>query len=299
MNKNRYVITNNIVKKIIAFLMIFICLSTCVLTSTVNVKAANRSQHSAYLLEGKTIIITVFVKDGRKKVSNEQKKNDLLITQAEAEFGMDIAYDCGKESNIITGDYSKNKDLVYEVTCKNPQNIGAQKSYAVGEKFKDDLYSAINKKVPLNKLLKKYKTNSYIYRIVLPKMEFRAFMTTLGENRYDETIFTVTESDAQCVAHEMLHCFGAIDLYYQESDGICKAQKKLAQKIKKEYKGTKVIMQGGEWSSDKCLVRATISDINMYFLGLKGNKKKLQKKYPMVKFSDKPGVGGEIKSLLK
>lgn len=279
------------IKRIVAIVLAIVCVGTGVLATPMDVKAANRVQGSAYLLAGKTIVITVFVKDGNKKVSSKQKKNDCLITEAAADFAMDIAYDYGKESNIITGNYSTNKDLIYEVTCKNPQNAKLDKSDTVRKEFKKNLYNEIKKKIPLNNLLKKYKTDSYIYRIVLPSMKFRAYMSSIGEAYYDEAIFTTTESNAGTVAHEMLHCFGAIDLYYSESDGHSQARKNLAEKLEKKYKGISFVMKGGEWTNDPRLVRATISDINLYFLGLSKDKKTLQKKYPMIKFPDVPGVG--------
>lgn len=218
----------------ISCLLVLFCL-LCVLTSLVYITPQTKpgdigeplnSYNLGYAkkLEGKTIIISLFVETPDNRWSMKDMKSTLPHLAKACEY-----------IKIQAQNYDKDIEMVYDWT----ENTGLLRRKKIDveasdENFEDELDKNIadwtRKFIPYERILKKYEADN-IFTILYFNTRGRAYAICYdGEDIEEETLIVYNNSEASVFAHEMLHLFGAHD-YYEDAEYSEEAVKY----IKKQY----------------------------------------------------------------
>ena len=177
---------------------------------------------SADKMEGTTLIVTIMANDALSSWPNgvDDTMQRMLRYQGVAcRWLTDRASEYGVTANFIY-DWSVNSDLLYQRTFEEElvrydgSMYGVQKQYLVDE-------------VPVASLMQKYQANNVIFMFFLNTDYSNEvnpwtihYHDVAGSRSVDYEFMNIfvkfdnVETPPSTIAHEMLHCFGAPDLYY-------------------------------------------------------------------------------------
>lgn len=181
-------------------------------------------QGSVQFLEGDTVLVSVYV---NSKDFWDDKKT--FMTNKNMNTAVNYIENCGnwygKNVNLIYDD-GVNDDLKYSMTYENALYDSENDNYEFDKVFNN----WIKNNVPVDKLKEKYKTNSIGYVIFLDSSGVSYTIAHFLQDRqkyfneYSVIYLYQNKKDFEVpsvYAHEILHMFGAIDLYKEsKSDGI-------------------------------------------------------------------------------
>jgi len=183
---------------------------------------------TAETIEGKTIVVSMFVSDGN--YSWDQTNSDDLSTISNvkkylsiaADYMEDTASSYGVEAEFVT-DFDENTDLIYYFTTQTDME---------GETNIDDtVWTYIENNISTTDLMEKYNADNVVFLAVMNTDE-KSSAITCTRNWYEgmpypyEIVYLYNydygEINPPAVyAHEIYHAFGAPDLYaVDESFGI-------------------------------------------------------------------------------
>jgi len=193
--------------------------------NTINPSTYNNFGSAAFIRD-KTVIVSIFASDTETSWNFSQKEDNMLAT--ETLNNLSIAVDWLSENtetyNVkaeFVYDWAKNSDLVYSVQFHQSLITANGKHYT-------DQVNYIDQYVDSEGLLNKYNAKNIIYMFFfntpfsnqhnpwsLPKEPNNNCKTEIINifHRFDDE-FTAQPS---IYAHEIMHCFGAKDLYYKNT----------------------------------------------------------------------------------
>ncbi|SFG59349.1 hypothetical protein SAMN04487761_1291 [Lachnospiraceae bacterium C7] len=181
---------------------------------------------SAETPEGTTIVISLFASDTRYSWNRSCKKDRVSIHNINKYLGIagdyleDITKEYGKKANFIT-DFEKNKDLAYFTQFSiDLEDNGSGKD--------ESIWNFIDANIDVNGLMAKYKADNVVFLTCMNTDE-NSQAVTCTRNWYEGMpspyeIVYMYNVDYQEVnppavyAHEILHTFGAPDLYAKSTE---------------------------------------------------------------------------------
>ncbi len=187
--------------------------------------AALRPQGSAGFLEGVNLLACVFV-DCEPGWDENARSYVLYALETSAEYLENAGAACGKSVRLITG--ADHEDLQF--TFRYPRAL--RDSHSNEDRFDEKVLDYINDKVPARSLMDRYGASGIGYLVFLPGEGASYSMIYYeddDEYYYPEyCVFYAYDSSAPgeyesvaVFAHEILHLFGAVDLYETNpSDGV-------------------------------------------------------------------------------
>lgn len=194
-----------------------------------------RPQGSVGFLEGRTVIVTAFV--GGADSDNWTAEEDEYVMYAQkvaADYLMNQAKDCGVDSEIIVWD-EEHEDLAYDITYNGSLEDVSLESTS-GEEGAGEFLPAIRNEIqqlPIDTIKKTYDADSIGFMVMVDThggSYANVYMPDYGMDDYYEsvTMFMYDEymdgdvyESVPAYAHEMLHLFGAVDLYQEnKEDGV-------------------------------------------------------------------------------
>ncbi len=211
--------------------LLLMCVLGCVASNETAADQDNEwiSDGSAKTLEGTTVVVSIFADDTNttwttssediEKISNIDSYLGIACEYLEA-----VANDYGKKANFIF-DFDKYSDLKYNMTFD--ESVTNQEYIDSG--YGDDVvWEYISENIDQDALKEKYDADSVIYYVFVDSDETNTAITctrTWYEGMPYEYeviyLFNVDDEEVNCpavYAHEMLHTFGAPDLYMSDDD---------------------------------------------------------------------------------
>ena len=229
-------------------------------------------------LSGKILVVTIFTSDlkGSWDLSEKHDKdlrqtvwNDLDIA---TEFIEDSAADYGRYVEFIW-DFEKNKDLEYEA------ELSIDAFETLYSPSYTPFYETIDGLVPTDELMKKYGANGIVYFMFFDD-EFQEDRRSCsrpyyGHPKYNYEVSFINmnrsfwETRPSSVAHEMLHLFGAPDLYFANSHDLGITQEYVDYAAESNLNDIMRIVSDPETGveyADRIVNK--ITDITAYYVGL-------------------------------
>lgn len=226
---------------------------------------------SAGVLEGKSVIISIFISDKNTSWPAKAKKKANRKVKAAGTYIKSQAKKYGKQAELITDIY-KYEDICYSYKTKmklTDSDRSQNNLYAKVSRF-------IDKKIDLTAIREKYDTDSIGFLFHINKSGISStlvhYVEDGSENFYEcSSLFSKYEGQAEgasTYAHEILHLFGARDLYEK-----CLTDRITSSFVKYvERKFPNDIMYSTYTMSGKQLlyrIKNDISRVTAYFLGWK------------------------------
>lgn len=226
---------------------------------------------SAKYLDGNSVLVTIYV-DTEESTWNVHDEN---LVKSNTEIACDYLKEqgrlYGKDVNLIYDSFT-NSDLKYRMSFNITSHNVGNESYS--DELAKDVYDFIDTEIDTKSIMEKYQVNSIGYMVFVDDTSDKclaySFYETSHSNMYTEFCIIYlrwTEGDpvdASTYAHEILHLFGAKDLYHtSDYTGIYKDFVKYADK-----KYGNDIMLGS--FADKVYgrdINADITKLTAYFLG--------------------------------
>nr|MBP3598744.1 hypothetical protein [Eubacterium sp.] len=238
---------------------------------------------SAGVLEGKSIIVSIFIDDKNSKWTEAAKKKANRKLGVSERYIEKQAKRYGKKVDLVTDIY-QNTDLCYVYQTK--MNVNDT------DKKQDKLYRKIHKYIdttlPITELREKYDTDSIGFVLHMNKSGVSSTAVHYIEDTkyfYEcATLFSKFEGvpeGAATYAHEILHLYGARDLYNESlQDGITFSfVKYIAKRHPNDIMFSTYTMSGKQLTYR---IKNEVSRVTAYYLGWK--KKILEKKkYPLMR----------------
>lgn len=249
---------------------IFCCYSTPVYATSTSTNLdtdwKNRPTGSVDKLEGRTLLVSIFFENCDSSWNPETRRNvkykldqatDFIINEADMSYGkkVDFVYD-----------YYEHTDLVYHYDYGSSLNT----SYESSSLF-NAVYRYIDSNIPVEDLLTTYDANSIGFMCFV-NQNGTSYACPMPEEpvacaKYEIAFFfshyNNATTPASAYAHELLHLFGAKDLYRSsQEDGI---SKELAQYAIEHYPFDVML---ASWPDYKHTIQSEISPITAYYLGL-------------------------------
>lgn len=224
---------------------------------------------SARYLDGTTILVSLFIEDSNSSWTAEKK--DIVMSKMDlaADFLVSEGNTYGKTVNLIYNIH-EHPDLEYTVSYPETINDSNRTSF----RLLDYITEYIDTNIPTQELLSAYNVDSIAYMCFLDKSGVSyTFPYYEGDSDiyYYETCYMFLKCDGDyeppaVYAHEMLHLFGARDLYStNKSDGITK---EFVQHIENDYPNEIMLTTYDENGHNvQDYVSNDITDITAYFIG--------------------------------
>ncbi len=235
---------------------------------------------SAGVLEGTSVLISIFIRDKETKWTKKEKKETNRRVKAAAGYLCRQAKRYGKKAKLIV-DTQKNKKISY--TFETEMKVTDRTHLKLNRKIQ----KFINESINLDDVRKRYKTDSIGFLLHINKAGVSYTLPHCVEEK-DKDFFECSslfssdgyqETGAATYAHEILHLFGAPDLYEKSlPDGITAS---FVRYVRKKYPNE--IMYTTYTKRGKQLkygVKNKLSRVTAYFLGWK-EKIPEQKRYPL------------------
>lgn len=226
---------------------------------------------SAKHLDGTTVLVSLFVEDPSSSWTAEKKEIVMSKMDLANDFLVAEGNSYGKSVNLIYDIY-EHPDLAYTVSYHNTIDDSEDCSYDL----LDYMTRYINSQIPTQQIMSQYGVDSIAYMCFLDKSGVSyTFPYYEGDSDlyYYETCFMFLKCDGDyeppaVYAHEMLHLFGARDLYASnEYDGITKD---FVQYIETNYPNEIMLTTYDEnWNNVQDYVSNDLTDITAYFIGWK------------------------------
>lgn len=227
-------------------------------------------QGSVQFLEGDTVLVSVYVKSDDFWTSEETSKTKENMKIA-VDYIESYGPKYGKNINLIYDD-GINEDLYYCMDYDNALYDSENDNFEFDKVFN----SWIDKNIPLEEIKKKYDTESVGYVIFLDSYGVSytiAHFLQDGKKYFNEYSVIYLYEDKRdyevpsVYAHEILHMFGAIDLYKENSsDGITN---EFVNYIDKNYPNEIMYTTYElDYRNNYNEITQQISDITAYMVGL-------------------------------
>ncbi len=237
---------------------------------------------SAKYLDGDTVFISIFLDDGDGWTASDKalvKKN----MQIACDFLKDEGKRYGKEVNLIY-DISKHPDLEYHYSMDTPF-AGSTLSTHEGDlgksakQLRQNIYEYIKRNINIEYVMSKYKVNSIGFLAFIDDEADAAttysYYLNADISRYYEICFINLRwnnagSDAlkpETYAHEILHLFGARDLYY--TDTMTGITREFIDHAYNTHPEDIMLGNSRKGVNYKNKVSGKITDITAYFIGWK------------------------------
>lgn len=237
-----------------------------------------RPQGSVEFIEGKTVFVTILVDaDDQNRLDSELPYIQYAQKSA-TDYIMNQAYLCGKKSEIIVWG-SEHEDLKYEVS------YGGDVTDATLESEKSDEYynwlNGVIEKFPIDEIKTAYNTDSIGFVVImdLPGRSYAHpyYSNAYGSGYYESiVVFAYDDStgDRESLAtytHEMMHLFGAIDLYEpNQFDGVTE---EVCDYIEEKYPNELMFtVYNPDGTSDYEKINQYLSEITLMMTGLAGDE---------------------------
>ncbi len=247
---------------------------------------------SAKYLDGSTVLVSIFLEDTDALWTEQDRalvRHNMDVANA---FLVDEGERYGKSVNLIY-DIEEHTDLEYHLKYSKAFPGSAHTKNATDEvkDFVNDMINYVHTEIPAQDIMKKYQVNSIGFLIFIDNEAAEAtaqpYYTDYQGYHYEELAFinlrweTKGENvNPDVYAHEILHLFGARDLYYtNEYDGISREFVDYA--AENEPKDI-MLGFGADVVTYRDSISSEITDITAYFLGWKGYIAELER-FPSVK----------------
>lgn len=243
---------------------------------------------SAGVLEGRSVLISIYINDKGSKWTKKAKKEANRKVRAAAAYIRKQAKTYGKTVSLVA-DTEKYKDISYSFRVNNKISDSIRSQ----DKLYQKVMKFVKKNIDINGLRSRYKTDSIGFLFHLNKSGTSSTLVHYAEEGTDffyesATLFSKygkQPEGASTYAHEILHLFGARDLYERSLiDGITAS---LVRHIEKKF--PKEIMYSTYDRKGRMLkyrITNEISRITAYFLGWKASVPEV-KKYALPKLKEK------------
>ena len=224
---------------------------------------------SASYLNGSTVFVSFFVEDPHSSWSDEERALVMSKLDIATDYLISAGASYGKTVSL-TYDIYDHPDLAY--TISYPKNIRDNNDSA--RDLLDYMVDYIAETIPTTDLLNEYQATSIGYLCFLNK-DGVSYTFPYYDDDSDcylyETCFLYLKCDDEyeppaVYAHEILHLFGARDLYEtNETDGI---SKEFVQYIETNYPNEIMLTTYDEnWNNVQDHVTNDLTDITAYFIG--------------------------------
>lgn len=224
---------------------------------------------SAKYLDGSTVLVSLFIEDSSSSWSDDKKEIVMSKMDLANDFLVSEGNSYGKSVNLIYDIY-EHPDLSYMVSYSGTIDDSNRASYQLLE----FITRYIDNEIPTQEILASYNVDSIAYMCFLDKSGVSfTFPYYEGDSDlyYYETCYMFLKCDGDyeppaVYAHEILHLFGARDLYStNQSDGITK---EFVQHIEQDYPNEIMLTTYDEnWNNVQDHVSNEITDITAYYIG--------------------------------
>ena len=243
---------------------------------------------SAGVLEGRSVLISIFVSDKGSKWTRKAKKEANRKVRAASAYIRRQAKKYGKTVSFVAN-IEKYKDISYSFRVNNKVSDSIRSQ----DKLYRKVMKFVEKNIDMDGLRSRYKTDSIGFLFHLNKSGTSSTLVHYAEEGTEyfyesATLFSKYGKQAEgasTYAHEILHLFGARDLYERSlTDGITAS---LVRHIEKKF--PKEIMYSTYDQKGRMLkykITNDISRITAYFLGWKASVPEV-KKYALPKLKEK------------
>lgn len=185
-----------------------------------------RPQGSANTLAGSSVIVTILLDTPDADFTDDE------ITYANESIDRSCRYleeqgrKYGKSVKLYNYD-SVNSDLLFRISCDKPATDAVDFSSGTYTGFKNTVDSLIADEIPFDDIYEKYGTDSIGFMVMLdagasaysqvyyPDGNYYGFNEWVAMFVHD--MYGTRYENLACYAHEILHLFGAIDLYYENA----------------------------------------------------------------------------------
>lgn len=243
---------------------------------------------SAGVLEGRSVLISIFVNDKVSKWTKKAKKEANRKVRSAASYIRRQAKKYGKNVSLVA-DTEKYKDISYSFRVNNKVSDSIRSQ----DKLYQKVMKYVRKNIDINGLRSRYNTDSIGFLFHLNKSGTSSTLVHYAEEGTEffyecATLFSKYGKQAEgasTYAHEILHLFGARDLYERSlADGVTAS---LVRHIEKKF--PKEIMYSTYDRKGRMLkykITNDISRVTAYFLGWKDSVPEV-KKYALPKLKEK------------
>lgn len=243
---------------------------------------------SAGVLEGRSVLISIFVNDKVSKWTKKAKKEANRKVRSAVSYIRRQAKKYGKNVSLVA-DTEKYKDISYSFQVNNKVSDSLRSQ----DKLYQKIMKFVGKNIDINGLRSRYNTDSIGFLFHLNKSGTSSTLVHYAEEGTEffyecATLFSKYGKQAEgasTYAHEILHLFGARDLYERSlADGITAS---FVRYIEKKF--PKEIMYSTYDRKGRMLkykITNDISRITAYFLGWKDSVPEV-KKYALPKLKEK------------
>lgn len=224
---------------------------------------------SAKYLDGSTVLVSLFIEDPSSSWTDSKKEIVMSKMDLANDFLVSEGNSYGKSVNLIYNIY-EHPDLAYTVSYSETIDDSNRSSYHLLEY----ITRYIDNTIPTQEILANYNVDSIAYMCFLDKSGVSyTFPYYEGDSDlyYYETCYMFLKCDGDyeppaVYAHEMLHLFGARDLYStNQADGITK---EFVQHIEQDYPNEIMLTTYDEnWNNVQEYVSNEITDITAYYIG--------------------------------
>lgn len=224
---------------------------------------------SAKYLDGSTVLVSLFIEDPESSWTLEDKELVMSKLNLVNEFLVEEGNSYGKTVNLIY-DINEHPDLSYTVSYSEVIDDSDDSSFDL----LDYITEYIDDNIPTQELLASYNVESIAYMCFLNKEGVSyTFPYYEGDGRiyYYETCYMFLKCDGEyeppsVYAHEILHLFGARDLYASnQTDGITKD---FVQYIEESYPNEIMLTTyDADWNNVQDHITNDLTDITAYFIG--------------------------------
>lgn len=253
---------------------------------------------SAKYLDGSTVLVSIFLEDTAAAWTEQDRALVMHNMDVANDFLIDEGKRYGKQVNLIY-DIEEHTDLEYHLKYNKAFPGSAHLKDATDEvkNFVDDMIEYVHTEIPAQDIMKKYQVNSigFIFFIDHEAGEATAqpYYTDYQGYHYEEIAFInlrweLTEDNVtpEIYAHEILHLFGAKDLYYTDkNNGI---SREFVDYVAENEPKDIMLGCSADVVSYRDSISCEITDITAYFLGWKEYIAELERfpgirtKYPAV-----------------
>lgn len=243
---------------------------------------------SAGVLEGRSVLISIFVSDKVSKWTKKAKKEANKKVRGAAAYIRRQAKKYGKTVSLVA-DTEKYKDISYSYQVRNKVTDSIRSQ----DKLYRNIMKFVGKNIDITGLRSRYKTDSIGFLFHLNKSGTSSTLVHYAEEGAEyfyesATLFSKYGKKAEgasTYAHEILHLFGARDLYEKSlADGITASLvRHIERKFPSEIMYSTYDRKGRMW---KYKITNKIGRVTAYFLGWKDSVPEI-KKYALPKRKEK------------
>lgn len=188
---------------------------------TVEQPAELRPQGSARTLEGSSVIMTVVMETPDSSFTDEELEFTSRAIDKSCRYLEEQGRKYGKEVTLYN--YSdEHPDLMYWITHDEDATIAADSSLAYSNGYIQRIQQLLIDSIPLDDIYEEYGTDSVAFMVVYdtPGTSYSQVYYPGYDDRYYEwtalfqyDMYGTRYENLACMAHEILHLFGAVDLY--------------------------------------------------------------------------------------